>query len=147
MRPTSIIRFEQLFLGSLALGGIVFILSYEDIVSQVNRDPAVAQIGYGSRLLIGAVILSTVLNLVLWFLTARRASNIAKWLLILLALFGLIGLPGVIAQASQTGNLHLFLSLASTAAQFAGIAFLFRRDARAWFANKGVVPVEPAVFD
>lgn len=147
MRPLSIKRFEQLYLAAVAVGWVSFMLSFSYISAQIARDPAVAQVGYGPGILIGTMVLTTGVSILLWYFTARRASNLSKWILVILALLGLMSLPGSIATASQIGGLRTALILGSLAAQLLGIAFLFRRDSRDWFANQGRSPVEPSVFE
>ena len=81
MRPRSIVLFEQLFLASLAVSLVPLALGYGAATAAWNNDPNVRRVGLGSSFLIGAMVFDYAVYLLLWFLVARKASNIAKWIL------------------------------------------------------------------
>ena len=83
MRPRSIVRFEQLYLLSLAIGLVLMIYSWDASV-------AVARQAGGGPIMVGAiqaVTFAIMLGLVL--LTSRAASVLAKWVLVLFFLGGM----------------------------------------------------------
>ena len=128
MRPQSIVLFDRLFLASLVLALINAALAYSTLVEEVEADPALAQIG-GGAIVIGVVLASLLIPLVLWYFIARRASNIAKWLLVALIAIGLF-----FGNFSFSDGLSLpaILGLVVTLLQVVAIIMLFRADARAW---------------
>lgn len=68
MRPASIIRFDQLFLGSIALGIGNTILSYNSTMAELEADPAVAELGMATPgFLIGASAFGFAISLLLWY--------------------------------------------------------------------------------
>lgn len=134
MRPQSIIMFERLFLASLALGVLGLILSYGQIADLATSDPGMQQLGLGSGFLIGVVAVSYAVYLLLWFLIARRASNVAKWILVV---FTVLGVLSALPSLTGSWNVTLLLSLAVYALEIAAVVYLFQPDAKAWLGGKG----------
>lgn len=135
MRPHSITMFEKLFLASLVLGAINFFVSMPAMREQLAADPNAAAM-VGDNFLIGVFIFSMLISLLLWYFISRRASNIAKWILVVFFVVGLVMLPGSLGALPA---LPLIVSLLSTVLQGAAIYFLFRPDAKAWFARPAAV--------
>jgi hypothetical protein len=133
VRPQSIVLFDRLFLASLVLALINAVLAYPTLVEEVEADPALAQIG-GGPIVIGVVLASLLIPLVLWYFISRRASNIAKWLLVALVAIGLF-----FGNFSFSDGLTLpaVLGLVVTLLQVVAIVMLFRADARAWLEGDG----------
>ncbi len=132
MRPTSIVLFERLFLLSLAIALVNGFLQYDALVAQVGNDPALAQLGWGSGAILVVMAISLLIPLLLWYFIARRASNIAKWILVVMTLLGLLF---VNLDPGQLGSLAGIASLAVTILQLVAIVLLFRADARAWLSD------------
>jgi hypothetical protein len=141
MRPDSIRKFDMLWLGALALGVVAFVLSYGTLKAQVDAQLADAGMAAGTSdfALMGGFAFGIVISLALWFLVSRLRLEFVKWILILLFVWGLINLPAIFADGF---TLIDALSLIGTAMQAAAIYFLFRPDAKAWFAAKGT-PGDP----
>ncbi|WP_374407369.1 hypothetical protein [Pelagerythrobacter sp.] len=142
MRPDSIRKFDMFWLGALALGVVNFLLTYGSLKAQI--DAQFAQSGLdadmGGAGLIGGFVFGIVINLALWFLVSRLRLEFVKWILILLILLGLTGLPDLFATGVAVS---IVLSLVAIVMQAAAIWFLFRPDAKAWFASKGKDPGAP----
>lgn len=145
MRPQSIIRFEQLYLGSLALGILNYFLSYDSMIEQLEADPAIAQMGFASLgFVLGTAVFSYAISLILWYFIARRANNVLRWVLLILTVFGLISLP---TSLGTLPVVSMVLTLILTAMQLVALFFLWRPDANEWFANKGSVEIDPSTFE
>jgi hypothetical protein len=142
MRPESIIMFERLFLASLVVSGVSFAIGYEDTMRIAASDPGMRQLGLGAGFIAGTLAVSFAIYLLLWYLIARKASRIAKWVLIVLVAIGVASLP--VALAGPLG-LTVWLNLAVYALEIAALVFLFRADAIAWF--RGERAADPAAFD
>ena len=70
-------------------------------------------------------------------LIARRASNITKWVLVVITVLGVIGtVPLLIAQGQSNLGYSLIVSLVFVL-QLIAIAYLFRRDAAEWLKSRG----------
>ena len=139
MRPQSIKYFDYLYLGSIALGVLSFLLNYNAIAAEIDRETAETGVQIGSGLAMGSLIFSVIVSLALWFLISRLRIEFVKWILIVFFFVGLIGIPTVFAQLP---NLQAILSLIATVLQALAIYFLFQPDAKAWFAEKRGDPVD-----
>lgn len=134
MRPQSIIMFERLFLASLAVSVLSFILTYEQMLAEVDRELALGQPGVGGGILIAIMVVGLAISVLLWHLIARKASSIAKWILVVIVALGVImGVPSV---AAGPWDLSLLLGLAVYVLEVAAVVYLFRADAKAWFAGQ-----------
>ncbi|WP_033922325.1 hypothetical protein [Sphingomonas sp. 37zxx] len=133
MRPTSIVRFEQVYLAEVLLGVINWLLLWDTLNAAYASDPNGAMLGPG--FLIGSLVFSLTISLLLWFFTARQGSNIARWILVIFLIVGLMSTAYSFAVGAEAPGISGFLSVVATALQIAALYFLFRPDARAWFAD------------
>jgi len=141
MRPKSIILFEQLFLLALLVSLAATAISFGDISAVWQNDPNVRRVGLGTAVLVGAMALDYALYLLLWFLVARKRSNAAKWILVVLVAVSLVAVP-----SGLKGPLTLAtgLGLAGIALDIVALAFLFKADAKAWLKRtEGADPIVP----
>jgi hypothetical protein len=134
--------FDRLFLASLALSAVGVVLGWDTMTAQLASEPGVAELGLGSGLIAGMVVAGFAISLLLWFLIAHKASNVAKWILIVLAALGLISVPAMLAGP---WDLTAILGIVSYLLEIAALVFLFRDDAKAWFRGEG--NADPATFD
>lgn len=142
MRPQSIVMFERLFLAALAASAFGFVVSYDEVMDALVRDPTLQQAGLGSEFVLGVTLASFAIYLLLWYLIAHKAANVAKWILVVFVALGAVSfLPSITGSWSA---LQL-LSLAVHALQIAAVACLFRADATAWFS--GGRSAEPTTLD
>lgn len=142
MRPPSILMFERLFLASLVLSVLAFVVGYDAMNEQLANEPGMAELGLGSGFLTGAVVVSLAIYLLLWFLIARKASTVAKWILVVLLALSLISIPAIFAA---TLDLIAILNIAVYALELAAAVYLFRADAVAWF--RGEWNTDPTTFE
>ena len=129
MRPKSVKLGEQLYAGSILL------------------TIALAVIGWDEAVATGGVVLAAVVNVVvigitalLLYLTTRRASRVALWLLVALTAINIAGFLFQVAGGVVAPGLFGVLTTAQTLLGIVGIVLLFRPGARAWFAD--AVPEE-----
>ena len=141
MRHDSIRKFDMLWLGALALGVVQFVLSYGALKTEIETQMADSGMsaGAGDAALIGGFVFGMVISLALWFLVSRLRLEFVKWILILLFAWGLINLPAAFAAGFALMGV---LSIVAVVMQAAALYFLFRPDAKAWFAAKGA-PTDP----
>jgi hypothetical protein len=143
MRPQSIVMFERLFLASLVLSVLSYFLSYDALVAQIEREPGATQLGLGGGFLIGSMVVGIAIYLLLWFLIARKASSVAKWILVVFVALGLaFSVPAALAGP---WDLALILGFVVYGLEVAALVYLFQSDAAAWF--RGETPSDPAAFD
>lgn len=144
MRPASITKFDQLYLGAMALGIANTVLNYDNTMAQLEADPAVAAAGMaGPGFMLAATAFGFAISLLLWFFISRRASNIAKWILLVLTLIGTLMMPLGLAAVPLV---QAVIAVAITVMQIAALWFLFRPDAKAWFEH-GPGGMDPAAFE
>ena len=143
MRPKSIILFERLYLASLVIMTINFFWRFDGMVAQIQRDPAVAQLGWGEGVMIAIFAISLTISLLLWFFAAHRRSLIAKWILVIGTVIGLVSLFGTFDPAN---GVQLIAPVLVAALQTTATILLFRADAKPWFASN-LDEVDPAAFD
>ena len=141
MRPDSIRKFDMLWLGALALGVVQFFLGYGALKAEIETQLAgtAMRAGTSDAALVGGFIFGIVISLALWFLVSRQRLEFVKWILILLFFWGLINLPSAFAAGL---TLMGALSIVAAIMQAAALYFLFRPDAKAWFAARGT-PTDP----
>jgi hypothetical protein len=140
-QPESIERFEQLFFVRFVLGIVVAIYTWNDNVERFHQSPLADRMGDGVLYIVSAF--SITISLLLWFFIARRGSEVAKWIYIVLFGFSLLSLLAFLAPLPEGAPRFTLITQVSTvvglALTAASVWFLFRPDTRAWF-NKGVDP-------
>lgn len=156
MRPESIRQFEYFYLGSigLAVANLLFQVSQMGTASLgLGALGGLGEAGSGTMLLAGSVIavsilVAAVIPLVLWYFAARKASPVAKWLIVVLGAFGAVRLLlilfmlGVLvvsrAPTPDAMWLTMVIGFLTELLHMAAIAFLFFADSREWFARRGI---------
>lgn len=133
MRPQSIRYFDLAYLGSIAISVLGFALNYESFFAQVQNEMAQSGLEVGHGFAIGTFAFGTAISLALWFLISILRVEIVKWVVIFFFVIGLFGLP---AAASQAMSVNGMIGIVSMVLQAVAIYFLFRPDAKAWFAEK-----------
>ena len=145
MRPTSITTFERFYLGALVIGLINNVLNWSQATAVLN-DPSVQAAGLGTGFLVSTMVIGLAIPLLLWYFITRRASNIAKWILVVLFGFGLIGVLMSFSAMMAMGTLPMVLGLIALALQAYAVFMLFKPDAVAWL-NAGGGGVDPNTFN
>ncbi|WP_294327822.1 hypothetical protein [uncultured Sphingomonas sp.] len=135
MRPSSIVRFDRLYLASIAVGLIGNILEWPLTMARLAENPDTAAMGSTATVAAGGMIaIGVLIALLLWFFIARRGSNVAKWILVVFTVFAI----GSLVIGFSTGAVILdaggIVRIVAVALQAAAVAFLFRPDAAPWFA-------------
>jgi hypothetical protein len=138
-RPVSIRRFERLFYVGLVTAGFNSYLIAVNPSGGAEPDKAAFV-----AVIVVLTVLEIALNLLLLWLTAYRASNIARWIFIGLVAIGFVFQIADVGHARAYGDLSLALTLAQDLLCVIEIGLLFRRDARDWFAGRR--PVDPEIF-
>jgi len=145
MKPTSIRRFDSLYLANIVLSLVGSFLSYGAMVSEIEMRTAAAGLQLGSGTVIATIALGTAISLLLWFLVSRKALGFAKWIIVILFLvalasaFGLFGTPSLISGAWTSVKA---ISAVMLLLQAAAVFYLFQPDAKAWFAKRTATAVD-----
>ena len=138
MRPKSIELFEKVYLGAIALGLVNTFLSW----SQVNAmlaDPRMQSAGVGNGTLVFGVVVGVLIPILLWYFIARRASNVAKWIYVVLTALGVFSFLSSLANPLVPKGLTMIVGALSVLLQVYGAWLLFRPDAAAWLESKGAI--------
>ena len=139
VRPVSIINFERCYLGRVALGFLALALTWNTQVAMLTRNPATAQLGggalYGS--LLTGLVIGAVIAILLWYFAARRASVVAKWIIVVFFAFGVLSLLNSLSKGVILPGLGGVLTVTNTVLQAVAVWMLFKPDAKAWFADRG----------
>ena len=143
-KPDSIVLFDRLFLGTLALSLLNFIVGWEELSAKLARTPEFAASGFGNGFIVATFAGGMIINLIIWYFVSARASKIAKWILTVLFAFGLISMLRNFNDPLGPQGLTLGMALIVTIIQAAAIYMLFRPDSIAWFSRKP--PVDPDTF-
>ena len=135
IRPRSIRLFELLFLGALLLTLVGTVLVWPSLLEQAAVQAQAARLGSGALATIAGVSVAFVVlvELLLWFFIARRASVIAKWLLVLFTAYNVYSLVGTVQAGAEWSTVAGILSAVALLMQVIAVLLLFTPDARAWF--------------
>ena len=135
-RPPSIVRYEQLYLGSVILSLIVGLLTYRTRVDLIGANPQVATLA--QPIVLGATAFGLLISAVLWWYTARQPGIVAKWIVVVFAAFAAIGLLMAVPTLMRSGPVPVYAIVAGIVANALYIAaaiMLFRADAELWFGE------------
>lgn len=133
-RPRSILWFERLFVASVVSSTIDLFVHWEDYAFDEEFDAQGQQI-YAAVIMLGIVV-SYAVQIALWYFAAYRASNIARWILVMLTALSLSGIAIYIQDYS--GSELVFL-IVTQSLVLASILCLFLGGSREWFRTKGVI--------
>ncbi len=135
MRPSSIVRFDRLYLASIAVGLIGNILEWPVTMARLAENPDTAALGSSAAVAAGGMIaIGVVIALLLWFFIAQRASTVAKWILVVFTVFAVGSLLLGFSSGAVILDTGGIVRIVAVALQAAAVFFLFRPDAAAWFA-------------
>ncbi|MGD0672821.1 MAG: hypothetical protein ABSB13_12130 [Candidatus Binatus sp.] len=138
IRPSNVVRFEQLMYISLGIGVIQSILHWNRSVSNAR----VAGLGGAGFVLFIQFFVLAIIVLFIW-LIARRRKNWARW--VWLSLF-ILGLPFAFPELSRllrSGLIVATLVCAQNLAQIVALYLIFTGNAREWFARNSAVQPRP----
>jgi hypothetical protein len=138
MKPATIRRFDMFYLAWVALTVVDFLLQHGAYVAQVNAAAAQSGIVLGTTFVTVAFGIWTLFMLLLWYLVSHKRSVVAKWIIVVLVVLGVFGVPTLFEHALTTAGIASVLALlVSVVAAWS----LFGPEAKAWFAGDG--PAEP----
>ena len=133
LRPKSIRLFELFYLGSVLVAAIQTAMEWS--VTSRNRDTVNVQQMLGPWFPALLTVFLFTLWLILWYFVARARSNVARWAVVVLYVFSLLGYLTVLGMGSQQTAVSLALSTLGIALDTVAVFFLFRRDAVEWFGK------------
>ena len=145
-RPASIVLFEKLYIATIVIGLIGVALSWNTLNEAVTNQPGVSA-SVGSGILIGAMIFGFLIPILLLYFIARRASNIAKWVFVVLTAFSVYSFIATLSNPMMPKGLFLAVNVVSLILTLYCAWLLFKPDAKAWLDSKGAEgPADPDTF-
>lgn len=145
MRPASIVMFERLFLASVTVSVLNFIVNYQAMTEQLEREPGMEQLGLGAGFMTGTMAVGVAIYLLLWYFIAHKASRVAKWILVVFTALGVASMFYSLATAGLVIDLTSVVALAYYALAVGAVVYLFKPDAESWLG--GEKPADPEAFD
>ena|SRR5688572_18206977 len=146
-RPASIVLFEKLYIAVIIIGVIGVALSWNSLSAMAEAQPGVPE-AMGSGILIGALIFGFLIPLLLLYFIARRASNIAKWIFVILTAFSVYSFIATLSNPMVPKGILLAVNVVSLILTLYCAWLLFKPDAKAWLESKGVDgPTDPTTFE
>ena len=146
-RPASIVLFEKLYLLSIVVSAIGIALGWDRMTAAAAAQPgmpAATQQG----LVIGAIAFTFAIAFLLLYFIARRASNIAKWIFVVLVAYGVFAFVTGLSTTGLVFDAAFLTNAASLALTLYCAWLLFRPDAKAWLESKGADgPADPTTFE
>ncbi len=125
--------FERLYLLALLLAAVAAAANWDRSLSFASS------VGFGPGLVVITQLIGLALMGLLIFLISRRRRNLAKWLLTILVLVGLVFVARDLPMLVR-GGLSGVLPTLQILLQGAAIALLFTRASRAWLAGTHSAP-------
>ncbi|CAO1654675.1 hypothetical protein NYA22BAC_03036 [Parasphingorhabdus sp. NYA22] len=131
-RPQSIILFEILFWGSLAVPLLDIVYHCEQIYGDMG-----GLVSWGTEMTLVLAVVVTVsfaTPILLWYFIARRASGIAKWIYTVFLGVGLVAMERTLTELTIS---EILFSVITQVMALGSVILLFRTDSRIWFETKG----------
>lgn len=129
MRPPSIVNFERIVLATLFLGLVGSWLNWD------QARTVAADAGMGTGFVLTVQVISVVVTLILLYFIARKGSPVAKWIYVVITVLGVIGGLANPAKLLESGGATVVVAIAQILLSLVALWFLFRPDAKAWFAE------------
>ncbi|WP_447724709.1 hypothetical protein [Sphingomonas koreensis] len=144
MRPQSIVRFEQAYLASVVTWGVNLAVRWKPMLASFEDQPAIAgnpqMAEVVQTVLVVTALFSLMLWLLLWYFTARRASEVTKWVVVVFFGISALSLPLSLMSYPVVGALSTGLTVVTFAFNAVAVWMLFRPDARNWLAGDSAQP-------
>lgn len=134
MRPQSIVRYEQIYIASILVGLLSLVLIWPMLAAQFATTALTP--GVISGAVIGSALFGVAINLLLLWLTARRANEVAR---IIVAIFFGIGILSGLRNVlgGRAPGLSGVIAVVQIVLEGVMLYLLFfPADAKAWFAAR-----------
>jgi len=115
------------------------------MMAEIEREAVGMRSSTAIGLTVVILAITLAILLALWYAIARRGSNVAKWIYVVLTAIGTLQTIASLFQPNSLSGLWLGTTLLATALSVASAAVLFRADAVAWLTGKA--PVDPGIFN
>ena len=130
-RPKSIIRFEWAYLASVVIGAANTALTWSDAMSTVEA--ANTREMFGPWFVPLITVFGFTISLLLWYFTARTASNVARWVLVAFFALGLTSFAVTWLWGIPPTGVSGALAIVTLVLNAVAVLLLFRPDSARWF--------------
>lgn len=133
MRPESLRKFDLFYIAAIGIGLASGLLNYDAQMRMLESQMAGSGLEqYSGGIVLASAGIALAFNLILWLLASRLRMGWVKWVIVALVLYSLgtlvVGLSMSMVSVSITGLITVLLKAIA-------VSFLFRPDAKAWFAG------------
>ncbi|MDO7841050.1 hypothetical protein [Sphingomonas immobilis] len=137
-RPVSIVWFERCYLGALVLGVLNTALSWNTLMAQMAAQPNADKFGagFGATVMIISLAIGVGISLLLWFLAARKHSVVAKWIITVFFVLGVLGLLFQIIGKTFPSGIAGVVTVVAWVLNLIAVYQLFKPDTEVWFGEK-----------
>lgn len=125
MRPKSVVQSERIYLVATALLLASSLMVWPDLITV-----------YGFGLAAGVTAFTVGAFLLLILLSTRRGSNVSRWLLTILTVFGTASLLYQVATGQLAFGILGVVNTVQVVLTIIGAVLLFRPNAGIWFARE-----------
>lgn len=141
MRPASIVRFERVYGAYIVIGLIQLALSWGAanalLQTQLAQAPNLPP-SFGSTVLLAAYAVGVLIQLLLLYFIARRASDVARWILVIFFVLAVLGIVRGMLGGTLLAGLPGILSIVGFILYAVSVVLLFQPDARLWFQERRI---------
>ncbi|GAB5480510.1 MAG: hypothetical protein Pars92KO_02670 [Parasphingorhabdus sp.] len=134
LRPQSILWFERLFLASVLSATVDLYVHWDDYALDAEFD-AETRLIVVVVIMLGTVV-SYAVQISLWYFVAHRASNIARWILVVITVLSLLGIAIYFEGYSSTEK---FFVVATQSLAVLAVLCMFIGGSPEWFRTKGAI--------
>ncbi|TPG07222.1 hypothetical protein [Sphingomonas oligophenolica] len=136
IKPPSIARFEQYYWGSVILGLINSVLTWSDRAAVMAVNPMFATMSW---LMPVMAVIGLIIAILLWYFIVRSPSVVAKWVIVVFAVLGAIGLLFSLFALARNGvpnPVPVIITVVVNLLYIAAALMLFKPDSRAWLGEE-----------
>ena len=136
-RPVSIVWFERCYLGAMAVGLLNTALSWQATTTKMAESPGADQFGpsFGPDVLIVGTLFGIGISLLLWYFAARKGAAVAKWIITVFFVLGVLGLGFSALMRTFPEGVSGVLGVVGFVLNAIAVWQLFRPDTEAWFGE------------
>lgn len=132
-RPAEIVTFERCYLLAFAFGAANTAIHWR--AYQALPQVAAANETLGPWYVWTVTLVGLMVPILLWYFVARRASSIARWIVVLIVALGTTSFLYSLLSGGFLGRPAMLMSAAATVLNVIAAVSLFRGGAPAWFAR------------
>lgn len=133
MRPDSIRKFDLFYLAAVAISIASALLNFDTQVAGLGEQLSNSGLDMPAEtFLLISLGIAFAINMLLWFCVSRLRMGWVKWVILVFVIYSIVTLASAMAMGlaslSITGVLTVLLKAIA-------LSFLFRADAKEWFAK------------